>query len=1719
MSEETGFAPRCLCLDLEVDPGDKRILKIGALRPDTDAFLHFKGNFDLAAALGELDRLAAGVSFVLGHNIIRHDLNLLKALAPWLKLLELPVVDTLTLSPLAFPRNPYHHLVKDYRLLKLAVNDPLADAQRTVELFRDQRDALQREAPEVVRAYHYLLAPEGANSGLNNFFMTLTKAARPGRDEAVAVLRQTLDNRVCRPRLERLLTIDLDDSTLRPAIAYVLAWLRVAGENSVMPPWVRFEYSSIVPLVRELRATPCKDAACIWCRENHDARRWLKRWFGYDDFRRDERGHSLQDDIVSAGIAGRSLLGILPTGGGKSLCYQLPALMRYNQTGALTIVISPLQALMKDQVDTLLLRGITAAATLNGSLSLPERKQVLDGIRLGDVGILLVSPEQVRNKSFREAIKYREIATWVFDEAHCLSKWGHDFRPDYLYVSRFMRERHAEMVPSVMCLTATAKQDVIDDIISHFRQRLDLVLESHLGTTDRDNLSFAIVPTREEAKLPQIHRLLADQFGEPAEDKSANRLSEGGAIVYCATRKNTEEVADYLAQMGWPVAAYHAGLSADVKKERQKNFKAGQLKIITATNAFGMGIDKPDVRLVIHADIPGSLENYIQEAGRAGRDQEAARCVLLYNEKDAERQFNMSMNSRLTLKDIQNLLHALRRRPADKEGNVVITVGELLATENLELDFNPADRDRDTRIKTAVAWLENAELLERNENRTQVFPASLRFKHIDEARQKLAGASYSEKRRQQLLELLRAILQSDPKDGLSTDDLAIEAGLSSTEVGRALHDLETMGLLENDSRIVAYLRVGVPGSSVPTLTALDRLESALLALLRESAPDVGVATEPALLNLSALTQRLKDEGFADVLPEHISKLLETLRQDGRELPGGRGSLGLRRLDRQTYQVAVQREWAELEALSRLRRACAQRVLSAFLARLPHGVRGKDLEADLTLGQIGRALKGDLAIAAELRDVPAAVQAALLYLHEQGIITLAQGLSIFRSAMTLRFVPDKQENKFIPQDYQPLEYHYDQRKKQIHFMIRYAEIGLEIGLGKAAEAAKLVSDYFTLREDAFLARYFSQDKEMLKRATTEASWHRISDGLSRLQKHIVTEKRPQNRLILAGPGSGKTRIIVHRVAFLVRVLRERPESILVVTFNRHAAVEVRRRLRELIDNDAFGVAVHTYHGLALRLTGTSLANRDPDLPLDFEQMLVDATRLLKGESAAAWETPDTLRDRLLAGSRWLLVDEYQDINGPQYDFLSALAGRALQDKEGKLNLLAVGDDDQNIYEFAGAQVEFIRRFEQDYGTKVDYLVENFRSTANIIAAANALIDVHPERLKVQHPIAINAGRRKEAAGGVWARRDAAVSEGRIQVLDAGADYRAQGWLALQELRRLADLDAGWDWSRVAVIAREWKALEPVRAGCELLDIPCHFAGRRERAPPTRRLREVARFLQLLDGRRGELMPLPQLQELVADLRGDEADSPGNRLVMEFLEDFGSAVGEGAHPIAVVLDAAYEFLAEADRRSGDGVCLTTAHGAKGLEFDHVVVIDGGWRTNGAEALAERRLYYVAMTRARQTLALCRMTGKSFAEELSSLPGVLARSPVFMDQLPAGLSRRFELLGLGEVDMDFVGRSQDAAVQRAIAELKNGDELVIEPLSGQQRWAIQTVTGQMVGRTAQTYAPPAGQIVTARVAAICVRRLQDVTTEWQSRMAVAEWEVVLPELVVDQDVNCCE
>ena len=400
-------------------------------------------------------------------------------------------------------------------------------------------------------------------------------------------------------------------------LAYVLAWMSVAGTNSVMPPWVLFQFPEAGRMVKQLRDTPCQIPDCQWCRERHDPTRELTRWFGFQVFRpepADSDGAPLQEKIVRKAMLGQNLLAILPTGAGKSVCYQVPALSRYDKTGSLTVVISPLVALMADQVANLEKQGISSCVTVNGLLSMPERRDALDRVRLGEASILLISPEQLRSRSLRSALEQRLIGAWVLDEAHCLSKWGHDFRPDYRYIGRYIQRRPDGEDPApILCLTATAKPDVKQEIIDYFQDTLKLDLDLVDGGTERTNLHFAVIQTTEAQKLAHLYDTLESYL--PGD-------LDGGAIIYCATRRNAEKVAEFLNSKGTEADHFHAGMTPERKKQVQDDFIGGRLRAIAATNAFGMGIDKPDVRLVIHADIPGSLENYLQEAGRAGRDND-----------------------------------------------------------------------------------------------------------------------------------------------------------------------------------------------------------------------------------------------------------------------------------------------------------------------------------------------------------------------------------------------------------------------------------------------------------------------------------------------------------------------------------------------------------------------------------------------------------------------------------------------------------------------------------------------------------------------------------------------------------------------------------------------------------------------------------------------------------------------------------------------------------------------------------------------------------------------------------------------------------------------------------------------------------------------------------------------------------------------------------------
>ena len=1267
-------------------------------------------------------------------------------------------------------------------------------------------------------------------------------------------------------------------------------------------------------------------------------------------------------------------------------------------------------------------------------------------------------------------------------------------------MGRFIKEKAgADQVPPILCLTATAKPDVIEDIARHFREKLGIELTVFDGGTQRTNLTFEVVPTTQGEKFAHIHQILMSYLPSDV---------PGGAIVYCATRQQTQDVAEFLQLKGVTADRFHAGLPPETKKEVQRQFIGGNLRAIAATNAFGMGIDKPDVRLVIHADIPGSLENYLQEAGRAGRDREAARCVLLYATDDVERQFGMSARSRLTREEIHGILRALRNLDRRKRfgGDVVATAGEILGEDD-EKAFERDSTTDDTRVRTAIAWLEESELLAREENIVSVFPSSLRVGSVEEAKRRLSKAQVKATYRKQLLQIAEALISADADEGVSTDELMGVSGLSPEAVRAALYDLERFGIASNDTALTAFVHIGVERSSRKRLEEADALETALIAHLRERAPDLGKG-DSSSLHLRIASQMLRDQGMADPLPERLWRIVRSISYDGR---GGDdqvvGSFTVRKRDAETAQITLNREWEPLEKTSKLRREAAGTLLEHLLNCLATGSRGTDLLAETTIGKLLQAIESNLDLKSKVRNPTKLLDRALLWLHEQEILRLNKGLAVFRPAMKIR-LEHRERRGFARSDFQPLALHYNGQVLQIHVMVEFAERGL----AAMSEALRLAMDYFSLNEEAFLERWMpGRDKE-IGRQTTPESWRAIVESLKNPnQQRIVADEREQtNVLVLAGPGSGKTRVLVHRIAWLIRVRRENSRGILALAYNRHTAVDIRRRLSDLIGEDARGVTVLTCHSLAMRLTGASFAGQaerpDDDV---FRDVLRRALAVLHGEGLLP-EEADERRERLLAGFRWILVDEYQDIGPEQYELISALAGRTRTDDAHKLTLFAVGDDDQNIYAFNGASVEFIRRFESDYGPKPSWLTANYRSTAHIIATANLMIEPAQERMKTGHPIHIDRARAKSPPGGEWAELDP-VSRGKVQIIPAGGSAVHQARAAMAELLRLSKLDREWDWSRCAVIAREWDYLAPVRAFCEMNGIEVQMAN--EEIPSFWHLRETQALVEWLRGREPRIVDGAALREWAAKRPSDH----WHDLLRQAIEEHALETGGMETPI----DNVVEWLAEWGRdirRRQRGLLLLTAHRAKGLEFDHVAVLDGGWDRVGRneDADAPRRLYYVAMTRARKTLALLRLDEpRAIHDILQGHASTTWRTAAKLPPCSDAIHYRHVQTTLQDVDLGFAGRRLDSdPIHGTINSLSIGAALTVHTRND-GRWELFDQNGRLVGRLSKSFEPPREmQCLTAEVYAIVGWSREASDAQYHDSIKCDTWNVVVPEFVFERD-----
>ena len=1712
-SQIPGKFKHVLIVDFEAVPNGE-IFHVGAVFNGNT--FEKKGIKDSRAALRELSVFSSGAEYILGHNIINHDLALVKKILPDAPILRLPVIDTLYLSPLAFPENPYHKLIKNYKLVKNSKNNPVADANLAWAVFEDQVAAftvLNRNDPGLISFYAFAFAPFYSEdrrmrmTGIFDLFQSLSRSV-PDKDKAKQIFMAVCRGKICLTAFETIWEGFCDHPQKRPVLAYALSWLRVSGGNSVIPPWVKHEFPEISAIITKLRYT-CGSSDCEYCRENNDSEKLLKKYFGFDEYRRLPDGRKLQKEIIESNLGGNSLLGVLPTGGGKSICYQIPALHRYHRAGELTIVISPLKALMKDQVDNLnKTTGTESAGAVNGSLTLPERGDVMEKVRLGDIGLLYISPEQLRNFSVAELIGSRDVGCWVFDEAHCLSKWGHDFRPDYLNVADFIAEQNlgSKSPPLVGAFTATAKKDVIEEICSHFAGKLDLSLTPFISGVRRENLSFQVWPVTKNEKFDVIFTCLKDSISDGS-----------GAIVYCAGRKRTEALSEFLNEKGIASQAFHAGRSEPDKRNIQDDFVTGKIPVICATNAFGMGIDKKDIRLVVHADIPGSLENYLQEAGRAGRDTAPADCILLYEQEDIENQFSLNAYSKLSLKDIKKILAVLKKKGA-KTPEIVITPGEIMRLIGYS-DF----ADDDGRARIGVSWLERKGFLKRSFNQTLFFKGRPLVRDMTEAEEKMAALNLSGMMKKVFSEILLTLFNADKDSVLSADMICANLGTikdlpdeyqDSRFVIGLLSQMAQIGLIKEGVLMTAFVKPKGQGSSSKLLESFLAIETQMLALMEELSPDAGISPDTAdVIHLRLMSQRLKDKGFDQVNTEVVGKILRALANDKGENQGKSLKIAGKKGAEQ-QMVYVKFPWQEIKKRLALRHNCSRLCLNTIISALPKQMQQGQAQvmSEFFLSHITKAMLSDVFLSGYRGDQKILIERSLLFMHDMKVITLQNGLGVFRQAMTLTMLPESRKRNYTQGDYEPLSHHYAQKNVQVHVMEKYARLGLE----KIKTAYAFVSDYFSSSYDLFIQQYFPGEKTLIQTAMTAEAYKQIIQSLeNHTQEAIVAALPEKNILVLAGPGSGKTKTIVHRCAWLIKAKSADPSSILVLCFNHQAMIELRKRIRVLTGRRASAVTAMTYHGFAMRLTGRSfLENQEGRKPgqkeMGFDAVIDEAIEILNGEREIAGLDQSEAREVLLAQYRYILVDEYQDIDERQYRFISALTGRLEQDQDNRISIMAVGDDDQSIYGFRNANVRFIKQFQQDYAANRFYLVENYRSGYPVIQVSNALIALNENRMKTGRPCRINGKRKPHERDARRIKPDEQVQVVRVK------DMASQAVFVARKIKQVIADNPGMGYQDVAVVSRHGMGYPPLvslRMALAKEEVPFCYSIKNSSGFPLFRIREIQAFLRYLEDHKKESRTPFDLEQAVLDTFKHK--NTWTSQIGQILESWRAVNSDMEISIARAKDFVLETLLEEKRehKIGTGVFLGTAHSVKGMEFPFVFILDNGWEQKNIEE--ERRLYYVAMTRSIKALYACRIQDSGnphvrFLEQSDFTRVSTAEASAingFNEELTV------TILGLEDLFLSYAGFfSEDHEIHKALSSLKPMDKVCV--IEKKNHIYIENSHHQTIAKLSNKgkakWHDQTQTILQARVLGIIRRRKADGEDYEGNHEKVESWELPIVEIL---------
>jgi ATP-dependent DNA helicase RecQ len=1627
-----------------------------------------------------------------GHNFRRFDqVHLTRQ---WPELDPLQIIDTLELSLLAFALEPCHRLQKDYKLSDYASNNPLEDVRATRLLLEQCLKKLGQHPAPLRQLYTWLLTHKEttADAAYRSLFDPLgwLPEAPPALNDLPANVLTALPS----DALENIWGILLREADFdrRFMVAALLVWNYERNQHqSKQAPsaWLNHLPQFQTTLDQLFPVTP----AGVTYQPFLEA-------FGIPGFR------GVQEKAVQAIIARQNPLILMPTGGGKSLCYQLPALMYYRRQWGLTVCISPLQALMEDQVVDLETQGLDVATFINGNLPAAVRAERLEALRNGQKGLLYISPEQLRSISIRNLLRERPPALWVIDEAHCVSQWGQDFRPDYRYIPKFIRDLYTDLgrpLPALALLTATATAQVRDDICQLFQQQSLTIHRQIVADIHRDNLNYQVLPVNGN-KDPLIVEAVQ------------RALDQGGcALVYTALRRDAERLATMLQRHDIQAQHYHGKVPKEKKSELLNAFKNGNLNVVTATCAFGMGINRKDVRAVVHNTPSGSLESYIQEAGRAGRDGDPADCVLLFDPQDLEMLFFLKSLNHLSPTDLRTIFTALRGvrdRTRSRSGPITedwfwVTTNEIYQTSDLDDRFATDDDQRETKMRVALHHLEDFGLIERAENLSTVVqfhlkqstPAQSWQTFLTYSRQK--GLKQSESKAfERLIYSMHLIQQQHQQDGdrMSLERLSDESGIPVLELPDRIRELQRAEVCTSQLPLTLLVTKAVKGDAKLTYGRYCTLEDQLLTYLADKVGD-----KPShVVNPRKLATFLDGDRSQKLRDTNLTTLLEGWQALGwvslKRLSGGLVQISAPNADSGPLSQVI--DW-----LPRHQGFCTK-LLDALYTEIDNTLETKT-GARLVVQCEFEAL---LAQVCE-RPIPTELEAqqlrrTLIWLHEREIVRLTDGLTLFHQALKVRVF--KGANlKTIYSRYPTLEEHYKEQARKTHLMAKYGELAED---DQARQ--QLVDDYFTLTRADFTVAYPDLDGEPVQRPVTQAEYDAIIGPLNDSQKAIV-EADAAAISVIAGPGSGKTRTIVHRIAYLIKVKRVAPDRIVVLAYNRNAVRELRLRLQDLIGNLASRLRVYTFHGLALALLGrtieetTTRTHKRQDAEKRFDSLLKDACDLLESRE----EDDDDIqlrRIRLLGNTEHIFVDEYQDVTEQEYRLIRLISGldnKENQNQSVQINLCVIGDDDQNIYGFRGADAKFILQFQAEYQAQQFLLTENYRSTESIIAVGNRVIQNNRYRCKrlPEEQVCIDSARIGQVGEPVNARLFATLT--------------AQAIWVTKQVRQW--LDQGTPPNDIAILAKEWQQLSEIRALLERSEgIPTYALKGRDvkliRHSVTHQLLKQLQAnptLTLL-----ETESVRQRFKAFFERKGRSLTEPTVKTLLKIADDLDKERGFGSADLATpitteeIATSIYEF-SESPNNSltdEDAILVTSCHGAKGLEFSKVILLTDKFSEAEYQLEDERRLFYVATTRAKEELILCGAQSTQFLQETQIQPITERLDSV---ELP----KRIHYFDFNPSDVNLGDRATQRN-QDGIKTMREGDPLYLQPNSWGNGWSIfdekQVEIGALSRKCNQSLAwkdlePSKFHFQPGEVTVRYIYR--HVKTAEDSDEILEDWYVVIPQI----------